>query len=94
MSELPNEIRAKPAVLVGLSGLDISNPVHRSIWDVFNNRRPDGSPVHYKLLNNNQEFPTVKPKVRKIDNFLKIIQFSTYHISLKKYDFFNKKNYS
>ncbi|KAI4476951.1 hypothetical protein M0804_013131 [Polistes exclamans] len=63
MFELPSELTAKPLALIGLSGLDITNAVHRSIWDAFNNnRRPDGTTVQFKLLGPKHEFPTVKPK--------------------------------
>lgn len=64
MFELPTELVAKPLALIGLTGLDIANPVHRSIWDAFsNNRRPDCAAVQFKLLSLAHEFPTVKPKV-------------------------------
>ena len=64
MSELPGEITAKPLAFVALTGLDLSNQIHRSIWDAFiNNRRADSAAIQYKLLNNTHEFPTVKPKV-------------------------------
>ena len=64
MTELPGELVAKPLALVGLTGLDLSNPMHRSIWDAFsNNRRPDSLPVQFKQLSYTHEFPTVKPKV-------------------------------
>lgn len=64
MFELPAELVAKPLALIGLTGLDIANPVHRSIWDAFsNNRRPDCAAVQFKLLSLTHEFPTVKPKV-------------------------------
>ncbi|XP_011691077.1 PREDICTED: trafficking protein particle complex subunit 11-like [Wasmannia auropunctata] len=63
MFELPAELIAKPLALIGLTGLDIANPVHRSIWDAFsNNRRPDCAAVQFKLLGLAHEFPTVKPK--------------------------------
>ncbi|XP_058808677.1 trafficking protein particle complex subunit 11 [Phymastichus coffea] len=63
MSDLPTELTARPLALVGLIGLDLSNTVHHSIWDAFNNnRRPDGSTVQFKLISNTHEFPTVKPK--------------------------------
>lgn len=63
MFELPAELTAKPLALIGLTGLDITNPVHRSIWDAFsNNRRPEGSAIQFKLLSLTHEFPTVKPK--------------------------------
>ncbi|XP_023290786.1 trafficking protein particle complex subunit 11 isoform X2 [Orussus abietinus] len=64
MADLPPELVAKPLALIGVMGLDItSNPVHRSIWDAFsNNRRTDGVPVRFKLLNDNHAFPMVKPK--------------------------------
>ncbi|XP_070524190.1 trafficking protein particle complex subunit 11 isoform X2 [Cardiocondyla obscurior] len=63
MFELPAELMAKPLALIGLTGLDIANPVHRSIWDAFsNNRRPDCAAVQFKLFNLAHEFPTVKPK--------------------------------
>lgn len=67
MYELPAEVKVKPLVLVGLTGLDVSNPTHRSIWDAFNsNRRSDGATVvQFKLINANHEFPTVKPKVKQ-----------------------------
>jgi len=64
MFELPAELTAKPLALIGLTGLDISNPIHRSIWDAFsNNRRPDCAAIQFKLLSLSHEFPTVKPKV-------------------------------
>ncbi|XP_011704887.1 PREDICTED: trafficking protein particle complex subunit 11-like [Wasmannia auropunctata] len=51
MFELPAEVIAKPLALIGLTGLDIANPVHRSIWDAFsNNRRPDCAAIQFKLL--------------------------------------------
>ncbi|KAG7196538.1 hypothetical protein KM043_018560 [Ampulex compressa] len=63
MFELPTELTAKSLALVGLTGLDIANAVHRSIWDAFsNNRRTEGSAVQYRLLELTHEFPTVKPK--------------------------------
>ncbi|XP_076754890.1 trafficking protein particle complex subunit 11 gry isoform X1 [Xylocopa sonorina] len=63
MCELPPELVTKPLALIGLTGLDIANPVHRSIWDAFSvNRRLDSSAVQFKLLSVNHEFPTVKPK--------------------------------
>ncbi|KAH0955604.1 hypothetical protein HN011_000445 [Eciton burchellii] len=63
MFELPAELTAKPLALIGLTGLDISNPIHRSIWDAFsNNRRPDCAAIQFKLLSLSHEFPTVKPK--------------------------------
>lgn len=64
MFDLPSELTAKPLALIGLSGLDITNAIHRSIWDAFsNNRRPDGTTVQFMLLGPKHEFPTVKPKV-------------------------------
>ncbi|XP_076233472.1 trafficking protein particle complex subunit 11 gry isoform X2 [Calliopsis andreniformis] len=63
MFELPVELTTKPLALIGLTGLDITNPVHRSIWDAFsNNRRLDSSAIQFKLLSPIHEFPTVKPK--------------------------------
>ncbi|XP_043685900.1 trafficking protein particle complex subunit 11 isoform X1 [Vespula pensylvanica] len=63
MFDLPSELTAKPLALIGLSGLDVTNTIHRSIWDAFsNNRRPDGTTVQFKLLGPKHEFPTVKPK--------------------------------
>ncbi|XP_043524770.1 trafficking protein particle complex subunit 11 isoform X1 [Frieseomelitta varia] len=63
MCELPPELTTKPLALIGLTGLDISNPVHRSIWDAFsNNRRLESSAIQFKLLSPTHEFPTVKPK--------------------------------
>lgn len=64
MCELPPELIIKPLALIGLSGLDIVNPIHRSIWDAFsNNRRLESSAIQFKLLTPTHEFPTVKPKV-------------------------------
>lgn len=63
MTDLPPELTARPISLIGLFGLDLSNPVHHSIWDAFNNRRPDSAAVQFKLFNSNHEFATVKPKV-------------------------------
>lgn len=64
MSDLPAELTTRPLALIGLVGLDISNSIHHSIWDAFNNnRRPDGAAVQFKLINSTHEFPTVKPKV-------------------------------
>ncbi|XP_054008075.1 trafficking protein particle complex subunit 11 isoform X1 [Hylaeus anthracinus] len=63
MFELPAELTTKPLALIGLTGLDITNPVHRSIWDAFsNNRRLEVSAIQFTLLNLTHEFPTVKPK--------------------------------
>lgn len=63
MSDLPAELIAKPLALICLSGLDITNTMHRSIWDAFNNnRRPDSAAIQFKLLGINHEFPTAKPK--------------------------------
>lgn len=63
MCELPPELIIKPLALIGLSGLDIVNPIHRSIWDAFsNNRRLESSAIQFKLLTPTHEFPTVKPK--------------------------------
>ncbi|XP_076160826.1 trafficking protein particle complex subunit 11 gry isoform X2 [Ptiloglossa arizonensis] len=63
MFELPSELTTKPLALIGLTGLDITNPVHRSIWDAFsNNRRLQVSVIQFKLLSLTHEFPTVKPK--------------------------------
>ena len=63
MFELPTEITTTPLALIGLTGLDITTPVHRSIWDAFsNNRRLDSSAIQFKLLSPTHEFPTVKPK--------------------------------
>lgn len=65
MFELPTEITTTPLALIGLSGLDITSPVHRSIWDAFsNNRRLDSSAIQFKLLSPTHKFPTVKPEVR------------------------------
>lgn len=67
MCELPPELVTKPLALIGLTGLDIANPVHRSIWDAFsNNRRLESSAIQFKLLSPTHEFPTVKPKVYHI----------------------------
>lgn len=64
MCELPPELTIKPLALIGLTGLDIANSVHRSIWDAFsNNRRLENSAIQFKLLSPVHEFPTVKPKV-------------------------------
>lgn len=64
MFELPLELTTKPLAFIGLTGLDITNPVHRSIWDTFsNNRRLESSAIQFKLLSPTHEFPTVKPKV-------------------------------
>lgn len=95
MFELPSELTTKPLALIGLTGLDITNPVHRSIWDAFsNNRRLQVSVIQFKLLSLTHEFPTVKPKVYSIkqlesiriliDYFLKvnallIMYFSVIH---------------
>ncbi|XP_076626915.1 trafficking protein particle complex subunit 11 gry isoform X2 [Colletes latitarsis] len=63
MFELPTELTTKPLALIGMTGLDITNSVHRSIWDAFsNNRRVEASAIQFKLLNLTHEFPTVKPK--------------------------------
>ncbi|XP_001606110.2 trafficking protein particle complex subunit 11 [Nasonia vitripennis] len=63
MSDLPAELTTRPLALIGLVGLDISNSIHHSIWDAFNNnRRPDGAAVQFKLISSTHEFPTVKPK--------------------------------
>ncbi|XP_014236114.1 trafficking protein particle complex subunit 11 [Trichogramma pretiosum] len=63
MSDLPAELTARPLALIGMVGLDISNPIYHAIWDAFsNNRRPDGAAVQFKLFNSTHEFPTVKPK--------------------------------
>nr|XP_034182161.1 trafficking protein particle complex subunit 11 isoform X1 [Osmia lignaria]XP_034182162.1 trafficking protein particle complex subunit 11 isoform X1 [Osmia lignaria]XP_034182163.1 trafficking protein particle complex subunit 11 isoform X1 [Osmia lignaria]XP_034182165.1 trafficking protein particle complex subunit 11 isoform X1 [Osmia lignaria]XP_034182166.1 trafficking protein particle complex subunit 11 isoform X1 [Osmia lignaria] len=63
MFELPLELTTKPLAFIGLTGLDIANPVHRSIWDTFsNNRRLESSAIQFKLLSPTHEFPTVKPK--------------------------------
>jgi hypothetical protein len=70
MSDLPAELTARPLALIGLFGLDISNSIHYSIWDAFNNnRRPDSAAVQFKLISSTHEFPTVKPKVC-IDDFI------------------------
>ncbi|XP_034951307.1 trafficking protein particle complex subunit 11 [Chelonus insularis] len=63
-ADLPAELIAKPQALIGLSGLDISNTIHRSIWDTFiSNRRADGtSLLQFKLLSPDHVFPTAKPK--------------------------------
>lgn len=62
--ELPPEVCVKPLPLVGLSGLDvINNAVHKLIWDAFSgNRRVERSLINYKLIDNAQRFPVVKPK--------------------------------
>ncbi|XP_076654121.1 trafficking protein particle complex subunit 11 gry isoform X2 [Halictus rubicundus] len=63
MFELPTELTTKPLALIGLTGLDIANPVHRSIWDAFsNNRRLENSVIQFKLLSPTHVFPRVKPK--------------------------------
>ncbi|XP_076289261.1 trafficking protein particle complex subunit 11 gry isoform X2 [Lasioglossum baleicum] len=63
MFELPTELTTKPLALIGLTGLDIANPVHRSIWDAFsNNRRLENSVIQFKLLSPTHQFPRVKPK--------------------------------
>ncbi|XP_017788618.1 PREDICTED: trafficking protein particle complex subunit 11 [Habropoda laboriosa] len=63
MCELPRELTTKPLALIGLTGLDIANPIHRSIWDTFsNNRRLESSAIQFKLFSPTHEFPTVKPK--------------------------------
>ncbi|CAK9810108.1 Trafficking protein particle complex subunit 11 [Anthophora plagiata] len=68
MCELPRELTTKPLALIGLTGLDITNPVHRSIWDTFsNNRRLESSAIQFKLLSPTHEFPTVKPKKNSYD---------------------------
>lgn len=66
MSDLPKELTIRPTALIGLIGLDISNSIHNSVWDAFNNRRSDGAAIQYKLFNESHEFPTVKPKVNII----------------------------
>lgn len=39
-SILPPELITTPQPLIGLCGLDIvKNPIHKSIWDAFNNNR-------------------------------------------------------
>ncbi|XP_044015517.1 trafficking protein particle complex subunit 11 isoform X2 [Aphidius gifuensis] len=63
MFDLPPELVAKPLALIALTGLDISNTVHRSIWDAFsNNRRPDSHPIQFKLLQQSHVFPVSKQK--------------------------------
>uniref|UniRef100_A0A0C9PXS3 TRAPPC11_0 protein n=1 Tax=Fopius arisanus TaxID=64838 RepID=A0A0C9PXS3_9HYME len=63
MSELPPELLARPLALIGITGLDLSNTTHRSIWDAFqSNRRPDNTSVHFKHLPLSPTFPTPKPK--------------------------------
>ncbi|XP_051176751.1 trafficking protein particle complex subunit 11 [Leptopilina boulardi] len=63
MFELPAELTAKPLAFVAITGLNMSNTIHKSIWDAFiNNRRPDSAAIQYKLLSGSFEFPTVKPK--------------------------------
>lgn len=63
MFELPAELTAKPLAFVAITGLNMSNAIHKSIWDAFiNNRRPDSAAIQYKLLTGNLEFPTEKPK--------------------------------
>ncbi|XP_078045285.1 trafficking protein particle complex subunit 11 gry isoform X2 [Augochlora pura] len=63
MFELPIELTTKPLALIGLTGLDIANPVHRSIWDAFsNNRRLENIVIQFKLLSPAHQFPRVKPK--------------------------------
>ncbi|XP_057320612.1 trafficking protein particle complex subunit 11 [Microplitis mediator] len=71
MSDLPSELVAKPLALIGLSGLDISNSMHRSIWDAFSsNRRPDGPAIQFKLLSPQHKFPTAKPKRNSYDWYI------------------------
>lgn len=37
---LPSELLVAPQPLIGFCGLDIErNPIHKSIWDAFNNNR-------------------------------------------------------
>lgn len=71
-SEFPSELCVKPLALVGVSGLDtVNNATHKSIWEVFtNNRRPDRSPVLFKLIGNDYEFPVIKPKRNSYDWYI------------------------
>lgn len=74
MAEIPAELTARPLALIGMVGLELSNPIHHSIWDAFNsNRRPDGASVQFKLISSSHEFPTVKPKVSFLNKLLKIL---------------------
>ncbi|XP_031844601.1 trafficking protein particle complex subunit 11 gry isoform X2 [Nomia melanderi] len=71
MFKLPTELVTEPLALIGLTGLDITNPVHRSIWDAFsNNRRLENSVIQFKLLSPTHQFPRVKPKVNLYDYYI------------------------
>ncbi|VEN53813.1 unnamed protein product [Callosobruchus maculatus] len=71
-SDLPPELCAKPLALIGISGLDvINNAVHKSIWDIFSNsRRNEHSPVRFNLIENDHEFPIIKPKRNSYDWYI------------------------
>ena len=63
--EIPQEVRTKPAALVGFAGLDtVNNAVHKSIWEAFHSgtRRIEGPNVSFVLIGNAHEFPVIKPK--------------------------------
>ncbi|XP_066598539.1 trafficking protein particle complex subunit 11-like [Prorops nasuta] len=63
MFDLPAELVIKPLALIGVTGLDIGNPIHKPIWDALsNNRRVDNGILQFKLLNPGHIFPTLKPK--------------------------------
>lgn len=71
-TDLPAELSVKPLVLVGISGLDIvNNAVHKSIWETFGgSRRIERAPVLFKLVDNAQEFPVMKPRRTSYDWYI------------------------
>ncbi|RZF39728.1 hypothetical protein LSTR_LSTR011137 [Laodelphax striatellus] len=61
--EWPEELCFQPQPLVGVIGLELINPAHKTIWDaLISTRRLERAPVQFKLLTNITEFPPVKPK--------------------------------
>jgi trafficking protein particle complex subunit 11 len=68
MSEFPSELLANAQPLIGFYGLDVNNSAQKAIFDSFNRGgeryvnliyRPS---IQYKIIPNNYEFPTKKPK--------------------------------
>ncbi|XP_070496804.1 trafficking protein particle complex subunit 11 isoform X1 [Chironomus tepperi] len=60
MAEFPSELLATAQPLIGFYGLDLNNSSHKAINDSFN--RIERPPIQYKIIPNNYEFPTKKPK--------------------------------
>ncbi|CAO1400963.1 unnamed protein product [Diamesa tonsa] len=61
LPSLPSELISNNQPLIGFAGLTLNNPTHNAIFESFSNRY-ERQPIQFKLIANNYEFPSAKPK--------------------------------